>query len=98
MRRRSVQVGGQIAVLSFSTLHSLACRGAGVAYVPDFLATSALRSGELLRCFPDLHSSPAPVYLVYRVGADRIQRVRLVLDLALELLPPLLGKHVITIA
>jgi DNA-binding transcriptional LysR family regulator len=86
----TVNVRGKLAVRSFRVLLGLAERGAGIAFVPDFLASDALASGRLERCLVQYASPPTPVFLTYRVGSDRIRRIRAVLDVALEHVPKLL--------
>lgn len=85
-----VPVAGRHAVGSFTTLLRLAEAGLGVASLPDFLAGPALRDGRVVRVLPGWCSPPTPVYLAYRVGAERVQRVRVVLDLARSQVPALL--------
>jgi DNA-binding transcriptional LysR family regulator len=88
-----VPVRGKLAIKSFRILISLARQGAGIALVPDFLVHESIVQGHLARCLPDLASPTTPVFLTYRVGSDKIRRIRAVLDLALTHVPALLGEH-----
>jgi DNA-binding transcriptional LysR family regulator len=85
-------VHGKVAVKSFRILLALAEQGAGIALLPQFLVADAVASGRLKRCLPGYASPFAPVYLTYRVGSDKIRRLRAVLDLALEHVPALLTR------
>jgi len=50
-------------------------------------------SGELIHCLPDWEGRSIAVYPVYRSGMDRINRVKAVMELALETLPHLLSEE-----
>jgi DNA-binding transcriptional LysR family regulator len=88
------EVHGALAARSFRVLASLAERGAGIALVPEFLVADALAARRLVRCLPDHATEPTPVYLTYRVGSDKIRRLRAVLDLALAEVPALIAQSV----
>jgi molybdate transport repressor ModE-like protein len=88
----AVEVHGKLAAKSWRILLTLAEHGAGIAMVPDFLVVDALADGRLERVLPTYASRPTSVYLTYRVGSDRIRRIRTVRDLALEHLPALLAR------
>jgi DNA-binding transcriptional LysR family regulator len=87
-----ISVSGPFAVRSFTTVVDLAIAGAGIAYVPDFLAHDAIAAGRLSRCLPGLHSRSTPVHLVYRPSVRRVQRVKVILELAMSALPSLLSE------
>jgi DNA-binding transcriptional LysR family regulator len=88
-----VNVRGDLAARSFGVLVGLAERGAGIALVPDFMVGEAIDAGRLQRCLPHYAAPASPVFLTYRVGSDKIQRIRTVLDLALAHVPELLAKR-----
>ncbi|MEZ4257384.1 MAG: LysR family transcriptional regulator, partial [Polyangiales bacterium] len=46
----SVPVRGKLAAKSFRVLAGLAERGAGIAFVPEFVVTEAIEGGRLVRC------------------------------------------------
>ena len=92
-KRIILGVSGSIACYKAADLASkLAQAGAGVALVPDFTAADAIAHGRLVRCLPGVHSPPTRVYVVFRVGSDRVRRVKVVIDLATRLLPALLSE------
>jgi len=87
----TVEVGGSIAIKSFTALMGLAEAGLGVAKVPAFIAQDTIKAGRLMHCLPDYASQPMPVFLTYRFGAEKIQRIKAVLDLASTQVPLLLS-------
>lgn len=86
----SVDVGGPIAVRSFSILQDLVRAGQGFGFLPAFMLDADLSAGTLQRCIPDWISPPAPVHLTFRPGIRNIARISTVLDAAQEVLPALL--------
>ncbi len=88
-----IPVQGNIAVRGFSALAGLAETGAGVCCVPEFVIADAISAGRLVHCLPDWASKPTPVYLAYRFGADRIARVRAVIDAAKTAIPACLASQ-----
>lgn len=89
----AANVLGKLAAKSFRILVSLAERGRGIALIPDFLVADAIEKGRLVRCLGDYASPPTPVFLTFRVGSDKIRRIRVILDLALEHIPALLDTR-----
>lgn len=87
-QRRQVDVVGPIAVRSFSILFDLACTGEGVAALPQFILTDALNRGTLLRVLPEYELPASAVYLTFRPGARNIARVRAVIEMIEEMVPP----------
>ncbi len=85
-----VNVSGNLAVLGFSALLGAARAGAGITYVPEFVAQPDLDRGSLVRVLPGWHSPAAPVFIAYRFGTQKIARIRAVIDLARERIPQLL--------
>lgn len=90
-KKINVEVSGSIAIKSFTALMGLAEAGLGVAKVPAFIAQDAIAAGRLVHCLPEYASQPMPIYLTYRFGAEKIQRVKAVLDAALTQVPLLLN-------
>ncbi|MEM9302738.1 MAG: LysR family transcriptional regulator [Pseudomonadota bacterium] len=90
-----VNAHGPISVMSFTTLIRLARKGAGVAYVPEFMAAEGLREGWLQQCLPAWESPPTSVLLAYRFGAEKIMRIRAVRDLAIERIPAILDAYAV---
>ncbi|MEM6818166.1 MAG: LysR family transcriptional regulator [Pseudomonadota bacterium] len=87
-----VSVQGNTAVRSFAALAGLAETGTGVCCVPEFVVRGAISQGRLVHCLPNWATRPTPVFLAYRFGADRIGRVRAVIDAAKKTIPTLLDS------
>jgi len=92
-KQYAVDVAGSIAVQNFTILLDLAVAGQGIAFLPEFMISDALKTGALVRCLPDYTSRPFPVFLTYRPGARRIARLGTVIDLAEQHVPGLLSKQ-----
>ncbi|HEY3500344.1 MAG TPA: LysR family transcriptional regulator, partial [Polyangiaceae bacterium] len=61
----SVDVHGAIGADDFSFVHRAALAGAGIAYLPLFLAAEAVERGELVRLFPGRQLEAGTFHLVY---------------------------------
>lgn len=88
-----IPVQGKIAVRSFAAIASLAEAGVGVCCVPEFVVADALSQGRLVHCLQDWASRPSSVFIAHRFGADRIARVRAVIDAAKETIPTYLESQ-----
>ncbi|WP_163831001.1 LysR family transcriptional regulator [Spartinivicinus ruber] len=86
----SLDVCGDIAVQSFNILVELCLSNQGVAYIPYFLVKEYINSGQLKHILPQWQSKVSNAYLVYRFGADKIHRIKAVIDCAKTYLPSLL--------
>ncbi|MEM1175431.1 MAG: LysR family transcriptional regulator [Pseudomonadota bacterium] len=86
-----IQVQGNIGVRGFAAVAGLAESGAGVCCVPEFVVSDAIAKGRLVHCLRGWASEPTAVFLAYRFGADRIARVRAVIDAARETIPACLA-------
>ena len=67
------------SVLSLGSLYAVreaALAGAGIAYVPEFIATEAIEAGRLLRLLPDWRSPAASLNIVYPSRRHRSARMR----------------------
>jgi DNA-binding transcriptional LysR family regulator len=89
-RLEHINVKGNMAVLGFNALLGVVESGVGIANVPDFITDRAIKDGSIVHCLKQWSSQPAPVFLAYRFGAERIGRVRAVIDEAREVIPGLL--------
>lgn len=89
-RIEQVNVKGNIAALGFTALLGVAEAGAGVGYVPEFITTRAIQGGRLVHCLAEWASQPTPVFIAYRFGAERIGRVKAVIDAARHIVPSVL--------
>jgi DNA-binding transcriptional LysR family regulator len=74
-----VTVSGALAVRSFAALLHAARSGLGVAMAPEPLTEEWLRRGDLVRVLPEWSSRDASLFVVHRVGHQRIARVAAVL-------------------
>jgi DNA-binding transcriptional LysR family regulator len=83
-------VRGNLAALSFTALTAAAEAGAGITYVPDFVARPAIKRGSLIHLLKDWQSPPAPVFLAYRFGSNKIARINAVIELAKSRIPEIL--------
>lgn len=79
-----VTVSGPLAARSFRTLLRAAEAHLGVALVPELLAQAELRSKRLVTVLPAWRQLDAPILLVYRVGQQKLRRVRAFLDFVQE--------------
>jgi DNA-binding transcriptional LysR family regulator len=86
-----VPVRGNMSVLGFTALLGAVERGAGVASIPDFTAAPLIDQGAIVHCLPSWASPPAPVFIAYRFGAERIGRLKVVIDESRKMLPGLLS-------
>jgi DNA-binding transcriptional LysR family regulator len=88
-----VNVKGNIAVLGFTALLGVTETGAGIGYVPDFITTRAIEDGRLVHCLDKWASQSTPVFIAYRFGAERMGRVKAVIDAAKQIVPGLLNSQ-----
>jgi len=91
-RIEQVNVKGNIAVLGFTALLGVTESGAGIGYVPDFITSHAIEDGRLIHCLDEWASQPSPVFIAYRLGAERIGRVKAVIDAARQVIPNVLNS------
>lgn len=90
-QNEQLDIESPISVQSFSLLADLAKQHQGVGYLPDFVVQHAIAIGELVQCLPNWSARPTPVFVVYRPGTERIQRVRSVIELVKQTVPKLLS-------
>jgi DNA-binding transcriptional LysR family regulator len=89
----NVAVTGVLSMHSFSTLAELAAEGMGVATIPDFVAAPLIQRGQLKACLPNWFSRKADTYLAYRFGAEKINRIKVVIDFMREHIPNLFENN-----
>lgn len=75
-----VTVSGPLAARSFPTLLRAAEAHLGVALVPELLAQAELESKRLVTVLPAWRQLDAPIWIVHRVGQQKLRRVRAFLD------------------
>lgn len=62
------------------SLYRLACAGAGIAVVPEFLATADLASGQMQALVPDWTLDPVTVYAEWPSNAPKQGLIKLLVD------------------
>ncbi len=87
-----VTIRGRLSAFSFSALTAAAEAGAGIAYVPSFVAQRAIEQGTLVRVLPEWRSPDSPVFIAYRYGSHKIARIKAVIDLSRSLVPDILTR------
>lgn len=85
-RAHSLTHAPRYGCADFGAVRDAAIAGLGVALLPDHACRDALRSGALVRVFPDWHGPSGVVHLVFSTGKGRPPLVRAFIDhLAKEL-------------
>ncbi len=79
-RRRQIIHEPRIACADFGALRTAAQAGLGVALMPDHTCADGLRSGTLVRVFPDWHAEPGIVHLVFTTRTGLPPQVRAWID------------------
>ncbi|HYQ04495.1 MAG TPA: LysR family transcriptional regulator [Polyangiaceae bacterium] len=77
---QTLEVRGRLRTNAPSALCALALDGAGVAYLPDWLATEHLERSTLRRVLPLWSSPPITAWAVYRAELRGAARLRAFLD------------------
>ena len=60
-----VPIRGRLHTNDPSFARGAAISGAGIAYLPAFIAAGAVQSGALQRVLPEYHSTESRLYVVY---------------------------------
>ncbi|MGP3725404.1 LysR family transcriptional regulator [Cereibacter sphaeroides] len=81
---RSVEIRGRFQVNSARAAADLAMAGLGICYAPRFALAEALRSGRLVPVLEAFGGAVVPVNAVYLEGRSLPQKVRALIDFALE--------------
>lgn len=90
---RSLHIPGHLSFNDVSLVRDTAVAGAGIAYLPDFVADAALADGRLQVVMPQyLHHGP-PFYIAYLQNRQLPHRVRLLHDFLVQLLPQTPAWH-----
>jgi DNA-binding transcriptional LysR family regulator len=76
----TVEVRGRTRTNAPIALRELAVRGAGIAYLPDWLVSDELARGTLKRVLPEWASTSIPAWAIYRAELRGAPRVRAFLD------------------
>ena len=76
-----VQVSGVFTADNSLLALDLVLRGAGIARVPDFIASEAIHSGKLIPLLVDQHHvERTPIFAVFPPGTQRNPKVRVFID------------------
>lgn len=84
----SVRVEGRLRANNGDVLGSAAAAGAGVAVLPDFIATPLLARGAVVHVLPEWSWSAASIYAVYPHGRHLAANVRAFRDFLTQRLRP----------
>lgn len=76
----SVKVATRVACNQMASLLHLACEGAGIAMLPDFLCEEALRQGKLKQVLPGWAGPVLPVHIITLQPANSSARLKLSVD------------------
>ncbi len=80
----TVAVSGPLSANNGDVLRDAACRGQGIALLPDFIADDDLASGRLQRILPHFESVNYGLYAVWASGKFMPSKVRLLVDFLWE--------------
>lgn len=75
-----VQVHPKLSVNDLSTLRRITLDGAGVAFMPDYLARDFVKEGSLTPVLPDWKSPDIPYYVLYPSQLGLAQKARVWID------------------
>jgi DNA-binding transcriptional LysR family regulator len=77
---RTIDASGSLRTNAPSALRDLALRGAGVAYLPDWVVAPDLKRGALKRVLPRWSSAPIMAWAIYRAELRGAPRLRAFLE------------------
>jgi DNA-binding transcriptional LysR family regulator len=78
--KRQVRTAGWLTVNDGQSLLNAAVSGLGIAYLPSFLYSEALRNGEVVEAIPELPVETLGIYAVYPPGRFTQPKVRAFID------------------
>ena len=78
--RHTVEVEGSIRCDDHQAMFQLVCAHQGIALVPDWVASEAIRSGRVVSLLPDFYPIPLPVHVVYPQTRFLSHRARSFID------------------
>jgi LysR family transcriptional regulator for bpeEF and oprC len=85
---RSIAIASVMSVNDMSAVADAAARGAGIAYLTDFIAADHISAGRLQAVLVDHIFEGPPIYMAYPRRKHVPPRVRLLHDFIKRLLPP----------
>ncbi|MEO1380853.1 MAG: substrate binding domain-containing protein, partial [Pseudomonadota bacterium] len=78
--KRQVRTAGGLSVNDGQSLLNAAISGLGIAYLPSFLYSPAMKDGEVVDVIPDLPAETQGIYAVYPPGRFTQPKVRAFID------------------
>lgn len=82
--KRQVRTAGWLTVNDGQSLLNAAVSGLGIAYLPAFLCSEALASGQIIEAIPGLPTETQGIYAVYPPGRFTQPKVRAFIDFLVE--------------
>ena len=77
---RQIRTGGALSVNDGQSLLHAAISGLGIAYLPSFLYSEAVKSGQVVDVMPHLPQEKQGIYLIYPPGRFTQPKVRAFID------------------
>ncbi len=77
---RQIRTGGALSVNDGQSLLHAAISGLGIAYLPSFLYSEAMKSGQVVDVMPHLPQEKQGIYLIYPPGRFTQPKVRAFID------------------
>ena len=78
--KRQVRTAGWLTVNDGQSLLNAAVSGLGIAYLPSFLYSEAMKAGQVVEAIPDLPVDSQGIYAVYPPGRFTQPKVRAFID------------------
>lgn len=78
--KRQVRTAGWLTVNDGQSLLNAAISGLGIAYLPSFLYSEAMKAGQVIEAIPDLPIDTQGIYAVYPPGRFTQPKVRAFID------------------
>lgn len=79
-----VTVQGNFSCGSVQALYQAALQGVGIAQLPVTMLTEQLMSGQLVQVLPEWSIPGMPIYVLYRGGVNKPQKLQVFLDYLFE--------------
>lgn len=81
---RVIEVDPKLTVNSDRAARDLMLAGHGIAYIPSFVLSEQLKSGEVIELFPEHRLPPYGIYAVYPHRKHLSAKIKLFIDTAIE--------------
>lgn len=81
---RQVRTAGSLSINDGQSLLNAAISGLGLAYLPSYLYSDALKSGQVVKVLPDLPPTKQGIYAVYPPGRFLQPKVRAFIDFLVQ--------------